>query len=85
MEPALYEAVRDEIAPGTGRDADLAWATLIRRFGSAFNLTPHLHMLLLDGACSFSARKATLHHNIQQIDPLSASSRSLPTQVTANS
>ncbi len=36
MERTLYEAVRDEIAPGTGVDADLAWATLadiVREFG----------------------------------------------------
>jgi hypothetical protein len=33
--------------------------TLIQRFGSALNLNPHLHMLFLDGAYSFSTRKAT--------------------------
>jgi len=35
--------------------------TLIQRFGSALNLNPHLHMLFLDGAYSFTRGKATFH------------------------
>jgi len=35
--------------------------TLIQRFGSALNLNPHLHMLFLDGAYTFSGSRASFH------------------------
>ncbi len=35
--------------------------TLIQRFGSALNLNPHLHMLFLDGAYTFTGGQATFH------------------------
>ena len=35
--------------------------TLIQRFGSALNLNPHLHMLILDGAYTFSGNRPTFH------------------------
>lgn len=35
--------------------------TLIQRFGSALNLNPHLHMLFLDGAYTFTGGSATFH------------------------
>jgi len=35
--------------------------TLIQRFGSALNLNPHFHMLLLDGVYRFGSRKARFH------------------------
>ena len=35
--------------------------TLIQRFGSALNLNPHLHMLFLDGAYSFTDGNTAFH------------------------
>jgi hypothetical protein len=45
------------IASGTHTGA----VTLIQRFGSALNLNIHLHMLFLDGACTFSGNRPTFH------------------------
>ena len=58
---ALSTAVKRRAGIRAGVAAATGVVTFIQRFGSAQNLNIHLHPLALDGACTFTAKRARFH------------------------
>ena len=58
---ALYTAVKRRAGLRAGTGAETGIVTFIQRFGSALNLNIHLHLLVLDGAYTFTAQSPRLH------------------------
>ena len=58
---ALSTAVKRRAGIRAGVAAETGVVTFIQRFGSALNLNIHLHLLVLDGAYTFTAGRARFH------------------------
>ncbi len=59
---AVSSAVLKRAGLSRSAGAETGIVTFIQRFGSALNLNVHLHMLVLDGAYTFTHDRARFHH-----------------------